>query len=202
MSLARKIGALFGTGPTIAQELLTIPPSSPTGPVVPYAGAEAPTGWLFCYGQAVSRATYAALFASIGIVHGTGDGSTTFNLPDMRGRVAAGKDDMGGTAANRLTNAASAVAGATLGASGGSQAHTLTSAQIPAHTHPVTDAGHSHGGVVTGGGAGGSLGVGDNGTTGSTGSSSAGITVDANTGGGQAHMNVQPTIVLNYLIKT
>lgn len=120
----------------------------------------------------------------------------------MRGRVAAGKDDMGGAAANRLTNAAGTVAGATLGAAGGSQAHTLTAAQIPAHTHPVTDSEHSHGGVYTGGGAGGNFGIGDNGVVGSTGSSASNITVGNNTGGGQAHPVVQPTIVLNYIIKT
>lgn len=74
----------------------------PSGVLVPYAGATAPSGWLLCFGQAVSRTTYAALFAAIGTSWGVGDGSTTFNLPDMRGRVAAGQDNMGGTAAGRL----------------------------------------------------------------------------------------------------
>ena len=62
-----------------------------TGEVVPFAGATAPAGALFCYGQTVSRTTYAGLFAAIGTTHGGGDGSTTFNLPDLRGRVVAGK---------------------------------------------------------------------------------------------------------------
>ena len=64
----------------------------PTGMVVPYAGAVAPDGWLLCQGQAVSRTTYAQLFSVIGTTYGSGDGSTTFNLPDMRGRVAVGSD--------------------------------------------------------------------------------------------------------------
>ena len=69
----------------------------PTGMVVPYAGAAAPDGWLLCQGQAVSRTTYAQLFSVIGTTYGSGDGSTTFNLPDMRGRVAVGSDANLGT---------------------------------------------------------------------------------------------------------
>ena len=59
----------------------------PTGVVVPFAGATAPDGYLLCYGQAVSRSTYSDLFAAIGTTYGAGDGSTTFNLPDLRGRL-------------------------------------------------------------------------------------------------------------------
>ena len=65
-------------------------PVMPVGCVIPFAGAAAPTGWLLCQGQAVSRTTYAQLFSVIGTTYGSGDGSTTFNLPDMRGRVAVG----------------------------------------------------------------------------------------------------------------
>ena len=67
-------------------------PVMPVGCVIPFAGAAAPTGWLLCQGQAVSRTTYAQLFSVIGTTYGSGDGSTTFNLPDMRGRVAVGSD--------------------------------------------------------------------------------------------------------------
>ncbi|USZ80548.1 tail fibers protein [Serratia phage MQ-4] len=116
-----------------------------TGTVLPFAGAAAPADWLLCAGQAVSRTTYATLFAVIGTTYGAGDGSTTFNLPDLRGRVAGGKDDMGGTAAGRLTAAGAGVAGTTLGATGGTQVHSLTTAQMPAHNHAVTDPGHAHG---------------------------------------------------------
>ncbi|MED5549874.1 MAG: phage tail protein [Pseudomonadota bacterium] len=97
----------------------------PAGAVMPYAGSVAPAGWLLCYGQAISRTDYAALFSSIGTTYGVGDGSTTFNLPDMRGRAVFGKDDMGGAAAGRLNNTSiSGTAqnpdGTTLGATGGS----------------------------------------------------------------------------------
>ena len=67
-------------------------PVMPVGCVIPFAGAAAPTGWLLCQGQAVSRTTYAQLFSVIGTTYGSGDGKTTFNLPDMRGRVAVGSD--------------------------------------------------------------------------------------------------------------
>lgn len=198
MSLASRIGALFGAAATIAPDFGGVP----AGVLLPYAGASSPTGWLLCYGQAVSRTTYAALFASIGTTFGTGDGSTTFNLPDMRGRVAAGKDNMGGAAASRLTAAGSAVDGATLGAVGGAESHTLTSAQMPTHSHGVNDPGHTHlfalgGGAGGGGFAGGfSTGAGNEATYGA----GTGITL-ANAGSGGAHNNTQPTIVLNHIIK-
>ena len=118
---------------------------TPAGMISAYGGASAPTGWLLCYGQAISRATFATLFTAIGTIWGVGDGSTTFNVPDFRGRALFGKDDMGGVAANRLTNAISGVTGVTLGASGGDQRtqthnHTLTD---PGHLH--VDSGHTHG---------------------------------------------------------
>jgi len=130
----------------------------PVGVIMPYAGSSAPTGWLLCYGQAVSRTTYSALFAIVGTTYGSGDGSTTFNVPDLRGRVAAGKDDMGGSAASRLTNSGTGnpgVNGTSLGAVGGVDRHTLTLAQLAAHTHGgATGAGgdHNHGGATGAGG--------------------------------------------------
>lgn len=86
-----------------------------------YYGGIVPTGYLLSYGQPVSRSLFAALFAAIGTQYGAGDGSTTFNLPDKRGRVTAGLDNMGGTPANRLTNFAMSPNGNTLGATGGAQ---------------------------------------------------------------------------------
>lgn len=117
----------------------------PIGGMIPYAGATAPSGWLLCYGQQISRTTYAALFSAIGTAYGIGDGTTTFNLPDKRGRVSIGKDDMGGTAALRITNAISGISGTTLGAAGGDQntaPDTLTASS--AATTGVTDPGHQH----------------------------------------------------------
>lgn len=203
-----------------------------TGVVFPFAGATAPAGWLLCDGSAVSRETYANLFAVIGTAYGAGDGSTTFNLPDLRGRVAAGKDDMGGSAANRLTTGGSGVDGATLGAAGGAQTHTLSEAQMPAHGHTGTAASngsHTHTGSantagdhthtytgVSGGDTGPNPIPGANAgssNTGSAGSHSHTLTINADgahthsvtvgdTGGGSAHNNTQPTIVLNHIIRT
>ena len=106
--------------------------SVPAGSIVDYAGAVAPEGWMMCYGQIMSRVLYPALFQSIGIQYGAGDGSTTFQLPDCRGRVAAGKDDMGGTKANRIKNIFD---GSVLGGAGGGEAIILDLTMIPSHSH-------------------------------------------------------------------
>ena len=105
-------------------------PQVPTGSALFTFASTAPTGWLMCDGSAVSRTTYADLFAEIGTSYGAGDGSTTFNLPDAKGRSIFGKDDMGGTAANRLRNSSiggnvSNPDGTTLGATGGSDRITV-----------------------------------------------------------------------------
>jgi microcystin-dependent protein len=110
-------------------------PAKYIGEVFDWAGPTEPAGSVFCYGQALSREAYAALFDAIGTTYGAGDGSTTFNVPDLRGRVVAGQDDMGGSSANRLT---SPINGDTLGAAGGSESHTLTEGQLPGHTHVVS----------------------------------------------------------------
>lgn len=115
-----------------------------TGLILPFAGSVAPQSWLLCDGKAISRVDYAELFAAIGTTYGAGDGSTTFNVPDCRGRVIAGRDDMGGTAANRLTTGGAGINGTALGAAGGAQTHQLTTAQMPAHAHGVNDPTHAH----------------------------------------------------------
>jgi microcystin-dependent protein len=168
----------------------------PSGAMVDYAGASAPTGWLLCYGQAVSRTTYAALFAAISTAYGVGDGSTTFNVPDLRGRIGAGKDDMGGSAASRLTATTMTANGTTLGAVGGGQTHTLVSGEMPAHTH--TQDAHTHSGGVAAG-----SGVGGNGGSWISGPANVGSTTatNQNAGSGGAHLNVQPTIIVNKIIK-
>ena len=172
------------------------------------AYSTAPAGWLICYGQAVSRTTYAALFAAIGTVYGAGDGSTTFNVPDYRGRVLAAADNMGGVAAGRLT-------GYVLGTAGGEQTHTLVTAEIPYHNHSVTDPGHAHvdGGHVhsfTGVSGTGNVAAGFNYGLGATSTAVGHASIQsANTGisigyagSSGAHNNIQPTLAAYVFIYT
>lgn len=94
----------------------------PIGGQMAFGGTTIPNGWLLCFGQQVSRTTYALLFAQIGTAYGTGNGTTTFNLPDKRGRVSAGKDNMGGgPPAGRITAAVCGFDGTVLGGAGGDQ---------------------------------------------------------------------------------
>lgn len=124
----------------------------PTGVIVPFSGSAAPTGWLLAAGQAVSRATYSALFAVVGVTYGSGDGTTTFNLPDLRGRVVVGLDNLNGSSANRIT----AAAADSLGGTGGSESHVLSLSELPSHDHGGTSGSggsHSHTGTATSGGS-------------------------------------------------
>jgi len=160
-----------------------IPRGVPVGVVIDYTGSTAPAGWLLCQGQLINRTTYAALFAVASTTYGAGDGSTTFALPDLRGRVVAGKDDMGGTSANRLT---SPINGDNLGAAGGAESHTLAVSEMPSHSHLPTDGGNYFG----------------NGTTSSLAASSGvgGLVTMSSSGGGGSHNNMQPTLVLNKIV--
>ena len=96
----------------------------PIGSMIPYGKSQPPTNWLICNGQAVSRTTYADLFAVIGTSYGAGDGSTTFNLPDKRGKVSVG---LNGSDTDFNT----------IGKNGGEKKHTLTADEIPRHNHEV-----------------------------------------------------------------
>jgi microcystin-dependent protein len=177
---------------------------APTGIISPFAGSAAPTGWLLCYGQAISRTTYSALFGVISTTYGVGDGSTTFNVPDLRGRVIAGKDDMGGSAASRLTSATISGGALALGKVGGEERHQLTIAELANHNHSLTDPGHHHSlPQTTGAGSGQAMAISQTPTTGSaiSGDSATGITLAA-TGGDTPHNNVQPTLIGNYIIRT
>lgn len=107
----------------------------PIGACIDFFGTTAPnSSFVLPYGQAISRTTYSVLFAMFSTTYGVGDGSTTFNVPDLRGRVTAGKDDMGGTSANRLTDADDGLNGDTLGDTGGGETQTLATANLPSQT--------------------------------------------------------------------
>lgn len=144
---------------------------SPLGSVTQWLTDTPPAGWLLCHGQAISRTTYAALFALIGTTYGAGNGSSTFNLPDLQGRVPVGKSS--DTEFN------------TLGKTFGTKTHTLTIAEIPNHSHS------SPGTYNVGPGAGATAMVINAGVTGHT----------TGVGGGGAHNNIQPSIALNYIIR-
>ncbi len=158
-------------------------PLVPTGSVFMWLTNTEPTGYLLCYGQAVSRTTYAALFAVISTVFGVGDGSTTFNLPDMRGRIPLGQDDMGGSSANRVTDTNADTIGGTLG----SETHTLTTTEMPAHTHGLTMRNSNGAGTLI---------------QESADSGGSGAQATASAGSDGAHNNLQPSITVNYIIKT
>lgn len=104
----------------------------PVGSLLAYAGPSAPSAkWLLCDGSAVSRTTYSDLFTAIGTAYGTGDGVSTFNLPDLRGRVPLGLDNMGGIDSGRIAGGS----GSTRGGTGGSERVTLAVNEMPTHTH-------------------------------------------------------------------
>lgn len=175
----------------------------PIGVVSPYAGGTVPNQWLLCYGQAISRTTYSAAFAVLSTTFGSGDGLLTFNLPDLRGRAAFGKDNMGGIAANKITNASSGITGTTLGASGGAQNITIAQANMPnVGTFSSTDPTHAHNYVgpllvcQTNSGA-------SSGATGSSGATTGAHAIASTwtTGGsGTALVVLSPGIIMNYMI--
>ena len=166
--------------------------ADPPGSIQMYAGSSAPQGWLFCDGSAVSRSTYAVLFAAIGTTFGTGDGSTTFNLPNLKGRAVVGRDPSD-TDFNSI------------GKTGGEKEHILTINEMPSHGHDLygedrEDVDSNLNGIYDSAASGwkGIVGYG-NGIWGSA--DYAGREYIANTGGDQPHNNLQPYIVMNYIIK-
>lgn len=153
----------------------------PIGSIIAYGGTEIPNNWLVCDGSAVSRETYKELFEKIGTIYGDGDGSTTFNLPNYGGRVPVGLD-------KNDTDFD------TLGATLGEKKHTLTVSEIPSHYHDLS--------VHSGGNTSAPI----SGVANTSNASASGLLTDSrfriqNTGGGQSHNNIQPSIVANYIIK-
>jgi microcystin-dependent protein len=177
---ATELGYVDGVTSAIQTQLNTLTSSIagivtvPTGVISPYAGLDSniPTGYLLCNGQEVSRTTYATLFGVVSTTYGLGNNSTTFNLPDLRGRAPIGAGTGTGLTARAL------------GATVGTETHTLITAEMPVHNHTS---------LILGSG-GGSTGI--------------PVTASANTntttgdaGSGQAHPNMQPSLALNFIIK-
>jgi microcystin-dependent protein len=182
---------------------------TPTGGMIAFAGAISPSGWLLCDGSAVSRATYADLFSLIGVTYGIGDGSTTFNLPNMSGNVPVGRD-LGDTDFDAV------------GKTGGSKENTLTLEQMPPHRHAIAkDAAENTGNVITttsnilrqkSGGAdsaylllrssGGSDVASDEPTVGLSSKPKDATNPYAAQGAQTSLDNVQPFLTLNWIIKT
>lgn len=153
----------------------------PIGAVTQFSGSIAPTNWLFCNGQAISRTEYSELFAIIGTHYGEGDGSTTFNLPDFIGRVPVGLDVEDPDFDN-------------LGDFGGEKNHTLTVNEMPSHAHEQLAISNPNSG---GSGIRGTY----NGQEGAGMSRYSTNTQTGTTGGGQAHNIMQPYLVTNFIIK-
>ena len=191
---------------------LTIP-ITPPGVISQYAGSTAPSGYLICDGQSLSTTAYPALFQAIGYQYG-GSGAS-FNIPNLQNRVPVGKG--------------SETEFDTLGETGGSKTHTLSIDEMPSHTHIQnshnhTQDAHNHSqnahvhantpifGQITVNagsqyGVWGSYGTQNSGSTtatniATTATNQATTATNQNTGGGLAHNNLQPYIVLNYIIKT
>lgn len=173
------------------------PFGAPIGSCLEFYGSTLPNGFLWPDGATFTATDYVELnTVLLGNIK-----------PDRRGRVAVARDNIGGTAANRVTSAGSGINGVGLGASGGAENVTLDATMIPSHTHPVTEPnsgqGHRHGtkldlvgsGAIPGGAVGQSVSVASQ-----TEFAPSGITIGASPGGGQFHNNMPPTLVANFIL--
>lgn len=187
------------------------PYNIPLGSGIDYWGTTAPnSSFVFPFGQAISRSTYSTLFSLFSTTYGSGDGTTTFNLPDCRGRITAKKDNMGGSGAGRMQAAAGGIDGTVLGGAGGADTQTLTLAQLPTG---ITSSGSftSSGSTwtqsdqnVTTFSANSGASVWQAWTAAANVSRAAvtgSLAVTSNNTSGNAHTIVQPTIVCNYIMR-
>ena len=170
--------AFYGDGLNISGLL-------PPGVIVPYGVSAAPTGFLLCDGTAVSRTTYSALFAVVSSLYGDGNGSSTFNVPDLRGRFIAGWD-AGTEVLTSVT--AGMIVGSQIATVGGTQAEQLTEAQIPAHTHMMWNKQNQRAG---------------NPQSPAPYQITASISTSSGSAGGDGyHSNIPAAMILNFIIKT
>lgn len=168
----------------------------PVATIIPWAGAvSVPAGYLLCDGTSYLQATYPNLYAAILLTYSVAPHQTvvagSFRVPDLRGRTIHGLDNMGGADAGRLSSLN------TLGTPGGAETHTLQTSEIPNHTHNYDDYYKNNAPISLSGGF-GYVGMDYNSAYGMTTRTSA----NQNGGGGGAHNNMSPNMVLNYLIKT
>jgi microcystin-dependent protein len=203
--LGRPVGATPATGPVAEIAIPTLLGSvMPPGVIMAYGGLTAPTGWLLCNGTSYAVATYSALAGVIGYQFG-GSGAS-FNVPNLQGRVPAG-------AGGSLLNISGLFNKLTVGGIGGAQSIGLAAGHLPAHSHTVTDPKHGHelpkvAAAATGGAGNVQYQPGGNMMSADqvfTVSSYTGISVGGGGSGaatGAAHLNVQPTLLVNYIIKT
>ena len=163
-----------------------------TGDVLAYGSSSIPSGYFECNGQAVNRTTYAALFALLSTTYGVGDGSTTFNVPDFRGRSVLGAGTGSGLTARAR------------GQLGGAETVGLTVAEIESHRHSITDPGHNHtwgsAGSTTGGATPQSPLLGSGADTVFGEDAAPNISVQ-NQGSGSGHANMQPWTAVTWIIK-
>ena len=180
--LRRKIQNSLVREENLLPELLV-----PVGAVLPYGSSNAPRGWLSCGGQAVSREDYADLFSVVGTTYGVGNGSTTFNLPNLSGRTIVGQGSGAG-----LTSRA-------MGATGGEETHTLTTGEMPSHTHTSNAVGGTVG-LIKADGQNTAVNVDASAVEPNIYAAPVALSIN-NAGSGTAHNNMQPFAVLNYIIK-
>jgi microcystin-dependent protein len=180
----------------------TNPYQIPLGAMLPYTGSTAPnTAFVLPFGQAISRTTYATYFSLVSTTFGTGDGSTTFNVIDMRGRLPIGQDNMGGSAASRVTTAGSSIDGTTIGANGGGQSVSILQGNLPNVTlgGSVTYAANSSGISYQPGGAGATV-VSAMASGGNTSATTTSVSISLG-GSGTVLNKMPPGIVVPYILR-